>query len=467
MPRLLPCLAVLLLAASTARCAEDGRYELGQRLRAFERAYDAQTDPAARKRVVPFLKKATPLFFLGQLSEAARQLDLARLALESDKEPEAARVWAESLVFRAEARLLDAGTDAVPFALDALYSVTAEKPENARVRLTLCRPDGKPVDGESPMALDVKALPFKDKTPRKNPSPGDYLWRCEVLVGDRVLARWEQTLSFASHLDERLEKLRKAVGGLADKPHDTDGETARMLADLLTRIRNKETQETNYPAARLLDEAEAVADGNAPYGQARPGQFWLKLDLEKGPPLVRLLAPEAAAKGKPLPLVIALHGVGGSENMFFDGYGDGAIVKFCQQRGWLLVAPRGGLAPGLIDAIDRLYPVDRKRVFLIGHSLGAAQAMEAASRVPSTFAAVAALSGGGAVKPSDALKALPFFVAAGAEDFGLYGSQSLRDDLQRAGVKKLAYHEFPDVEHLLSVQVGLKDVFAFFDATDH
>ena len=33
-----------------------------------------------------------------------------------------------------------------------------------------------------------------------------------------------------------------------------------------------------------------------------------------------------------------------------------------------------------------------------------------------------------------------------------------------AEVKTLAYHEFPDVEHLLSVQVGLKEVFAFFDA---
>ena len=412
---------------------------------------------------MPFLKKATPLFFFGQLSEAARQLDLARTALESDKEPDAARRWAESLAFRPEARLFDASVEAVPFTLDALYEATAEMPEKARVRLTWCAADGKPLDGEPPAVLDVKTLPLRDKTPRKNPAAGDHLWRCEVLSGDRVLARREQTLSFASHLDGRLEKLRKEVGDPADKRADTDRETARMLTDLLTRLHDKETPETNYPAARLLDEAEAAADGKPVYGRARPGQFWLKLALEKGPPFARLLAPEAAAKGRPLPLVIALHGAGGSENLFFDGYGDGAIVKLCERRGWLLVALRGGLAPGLIDEIDRLYPVDRKRVFLIGHSMGASQAVAAASRSPETFEAVAALSGGGPVRPSDALKSVPFFVAAGAEDFGLIGSRGLRDDLQKAGIKKLIYHELPDVEHLLSVQATLKDVFAFFD----
>ena len=250
-----------------------------------------------RTRVVPFLKKATPLFFFGQLSEAARQLDLARMALESDKEPDTARRWAESLVFRPESRLFDASAETVPFTLDAFYEVAAETPEKARVRLTWCAPDGKPLDGEPLAVLDVKALPFKDKAPRKNAVAGDYLWRCEVLSGDRLLARWEQTLSFASHLDGRLERLRKAVGDPADKCVNTDRETSRMLTNLLTRLQNKETLETNYPAARLLDEAEAAADGKPSYGRARPGQFWLKLGLEKGPPFVRTAGPGGGGEG--------------------------------------------------------------------------------------------------------------------------------------------------------------------------
>ena len=46
MRRLLSCLAVLVLTASAVRCAGDDRYELGQRLRAFERAYETHADPA-------------------------------------------------------------------------------------------------------------------------------------------------------------------------------------------------------------------------------------------------------------------------------------------------------------------------------------------------------------------------------------------------------------------------------------
>ena len=68
--------------------------------------------------------------------------------------------------------------------------------------------------------------------------------------------------------------------------------------------------------------------------------------------------PRGAAKGKPLPLVIALHGAGGSENMFFDAYGNGKIVDLCRKRGWLLVAPRLsffglGMPVDSIDCRDR------------------------------------------------------------------------------------------------------------------
>ena len=93
------------------------------------------------------------------------------------------------------------------------------------------------------------------------------------MCGDRVLARWYQTLSLASRFDGRLEKLRKAVGDPADKSANTDRQTAQMLTDLLTRLRNKEIMEANDPAARLLDEAEAATDGKPSFGRRRPGHF--------------------------------------------------------------------------------------------------------------------------------------------------------------------------------------------------
>jgi len=456
---------VFALLTPASLFAQEDRYEVGQRLRALEKAIDAQPDPAARKRAIEPLKQATFTFLTGQVKEAGRQLDRARLALASDKEPAVEVAWAESLTVLPGSRLLDAVAGELPCKLALFYEVKTSKPDKAKLRLTLCQPGGKPV--APAVMLDVDAIPFEAKLPFKNAIEGDYLLVSEVVIGDKTLARSEQTVSLVAKLEERLEKLRTSVKTLDEKPRHTDKETVRKLAGLLTDLQQKKTLEANFPAARLLAEAETamqmITAGKGYYGQGKTGQFWLTLATEKGTPSVRLQAPDAAKKGKPLPLVIALHGAGGSENMFFDCYGNGAIARLCEERGWLLVATRNGLAPGVIEEVNRLYPVDMKRIFLVGHSMGAAQAVAAAGATPERFAGVAALGGGGTVKPSDGIKGVPFFVGVGSEDFALAGAKALNTGLKKAEVEKFVYREYADVEHLLIVQLSLKEVFAFFD----
>src|SRR5262249_54156397 len=162
----------------------------------------------------------------------------------------------------------------------------------------------------------------------------------------------------------------------------------------------------------------------------------------------------AAKQGKPLPLVVALHGAGGSENLFFDGYGAGKAVRLCRDRGWLLVAPRSGLVggvslPEVIDELAALYPVDRKRVFVVGHSMGAGQAVAAAQQTPERFAAVAALGGSGRLGKAEAVRALPFFIGVGDLDFALKGARQLGQRLKEGGVKDVRLKEYADVEHLV------------------
>ena len=95
-----------LFCLSSLASGQDTRYELGQRLRDFEKEWDRVTDAAARKRVLPPLKRATTAFFTFSLEEAARGLDLARLSLASEKEPEAEILWAQSCIFKPKRRLL-------------------------------------------------------------------------------------------------------------------------------------------------------------------------------------------------------------------------------------------------------------------------------------------------------------------------------------------------------------------------
>jgi predicted esterase len=450
------------------------RFELGLRLRAFETALADHDDAAARKRAVADLKTATTEFLspTGKTAEAARHLDLARFAVLSDKEPAADALWAASLSVRPAARLLDVSADKLPIGVRPFYAVKGGAPDKARLRVSLLA-GGDVVGAEQ--TVDLDKLPREFDLALKGHREGDYQLRCEILQGDKVLATTEQGVSFVKDLDGRVKKLQAALEDFKDKPKTTDTATLGRLVELLAALAAKKPQETSYPAARLLNETEDVVKslkGGKPfYGQKKPGQFWLALPTEPAA-VVRLQAPAAAKKGEPLPLVIAMHGVGGSDNIFFDGYGNGLAARLCEERGWLLLGTRHALLDlsfdleGAIDEVNKLYPVDRKRVFVLGHSLGAARVVNAASAKPKLVLAVAALAGGGTVKPSDDLKDVAFFVGVGKEELGflLQGARKLNADLKDAGVKTVEMKEYADLEHLMIVQRALPDVFAFFDA---
>jgi pimeloyl-ACP methyl ester carboxylesterase len=159
--------------------------------------------------------------------------------------------------------------------------------------------------------------------------------------------------------------------------------------------------------------------------------------------------------------------------MFFDAYGAGKIVRLCESRGWILAAPRQGLFGGigirwdeLVAGVSRLAAVDRTRVYLIGHSLGAMQAArlaDAAERKPSF---VAALGGGGRIGRFEPLRDVPFFVGVGDQDFGRGGGQQLAEQLRRGGVREVRFREYADTEHLTIVQVALDDIFQQWDEHD-
>ncbi len=464
-------LFVLLLCPIRAE-AQAIRYELGQRTRTCEIAWDAQPDAAARKRATAFLKQAVTLFFSFKLNEAARALDQARFALHSETPPAPETQWAESLYFTPESRLIDKSATQLSGTIAELYSVTKENPASATISLTLQSQQAK--GKGKPFEFAVTSLPLQITLPLNSArlSEGDYTLWTQLRVAGRTLTTTSRTISIVAGLTARLAALKLVVAGFTTT--STEIETAKSLTALLDSLAQKQTLETNYPAARLLNEAEAVVKainaGRSFYGNQKTGQFWLTLATAKGALVTRINAPEAVKTGKPLPLVIALHGAGGSENMFFDTYGHGEIVRLSEQHGWLLVSPRGmGMnpdrVPALLDEIARLYPVDRQRVFIVGHSMGAAQTVAVSQLAPEKFAAVAALGGGGAIKTvTDQFRALPFYIGIGTEDFALRNAKGLKDSLEKAEVRKVQYREYLDIEHLFIVQVALKDVFAFFES---
>jgi len=459
---ILPSLLIV-ATSSTQAFAQPGHYDLGQKLQAFEASWEHTLDVGARRRALPVLKTVVPLLFAGQYQSAARAFDQSRLLLRSADKPSANERWADSLVVRPSARLLDPASGPLSVEVVAYYDAQVARPERALLRWRIVHADGRagPVKEEAVLNLPTRSSQSVADLPE-----GDHVVRSEIVVGGQSLASHEHVVSAVPRLQERLRLIRAAAVGGAQT---TDRLTLKSLSKRLTGLAGGQDYETGIPADRLLAESEALAAGSERYyGPKRPGQFWLTLPAGQDAAPVRLFVPKGLKGDKPVPLVVALHGAGCTENYFFDAYGCGATMRSCKERGWLLVATRAGgfgQAPPVADVVDelaRLYPVDRRRVYLVGHSMGATHAVDVAQTSPGEFAAIAALGGGGNVRRPEAVRGLPVFVAVGGEDFALGWARGLAKSLAEAGAA-VTSKEYADVEHIMIVQDALKEVFAFFE----
>lgn len=462
--------AALLLVASPAAAQHAGsaadRYELGRRLKAFEAAWEKYDDPAGRKRALAILPQVTGQFFTNQLGEAGRTLDLAAFALQSDAAPSAARQWGWSLVAVPEARVVDGAAAELAVTVKPYYEVKGDPPKNLELQfwftdkqVTTVKPDKFPVTVKVPL-----------------PPLGDHKGLDRKLY---FLADGTKELRPAAVGVSQIADLKKRLGKFPDAPEKRatiEEATAARRAAAVARAagivgKGPDFAPTDLPYAELLANAETMLDGKPFFTADRPGQFWVSVPTASGPVVeCRVFVPKGLGKAKPVPVVFALHGAGADENTFFEGYGAGLAVKECEKRGWVLVAPRAAetFGPGakvadLFDALAKRYPLDPKRVFVVGHSMGAVQALGQAA--DGKFAAVALLGGGARAPKPEALAAVRVFIGVGAKDgLALGGARNLNKELTAAGAKAVTFKEYPDVEHLVIVREALPDVFAVFDA---
>lgn len=452
------CCCLLLLSAPTL--AQVDRYELGLRLRAFERRLAAVAEPQRRAAAFAALDRAVQAFFRLDQVAVARAIAAADEALAPAVDARTLAVVGTQLTLAR--RLHDPADGGLPFTLSAAFAVEAPWPPAARLELGLA------ADGEPRVVAAVAELPFDGVMPVTTADAGDHELVWTLRAGDRVLQRRAQGVSLATDLRARLAAVEAVADAVDPAVRTPESLSLPLLARLVAGMTRTRAEETVLPGARLLAQAEelaaALAAGQPWHGPARSGEHWLRLGVGKGAATLRLLVPDGP--DGPRPLVLALHGAGGSENLFFDGYGDGAIVAACRQRGFYLAAPRLGVlggfdAAGLVDALARHWSIDRERVLLVGHSMGAAQAIAALGRAPGRFAAAAALGGGGSVRAA-AVRAIPCFVGIGERDFARAQALALHRELLAAGALA-TLRRYDDVEHLAIVQVALPDVFAFFD----
>ncbi len=427
--------ASILLAAVASFAQTPTRADLAAAYLRFERALrDHPPAESARGEIERGFDAATLSFFTGQGARALEQIDGLSARLDPARAANPAERAADALALDFDPREVVSGAGAaLSLKLRPLRALADADAAGRRATVRVVLPTaagrrvlathefaapfavggatatlGVPGGGDFPAArIDLEVeLEVSGATPRRVGSVALVGTPLETLRRD-ALARLARVEPDGPPLEQALAACR-ARAALLD-PRSSSQDSARFLLDLAAH------------AADVELEAQQIEAGRDPY-RRRAGELWRVVRCADGTDLpVRVFAPESACADARVPLVIALHGAGGDENMFFAAYGLGRLRDLARERGFVAACPRvgfGGLSPEAFDALVQAllftYPIDPKRIHLIGHSMGAGAAgalrLSRAARIASTALVAGAPRLGG-----DA-KAPPLYLVCGELD---------------------------------------------------
>ena len=231
---------------------------------------------------------------------------------------------------------------------------------------------------------------------------------------------------------------------------------ARLLVDTVSAERSAEFLSEPAALSRAVTaEVAALEKGRNPYSRVA-GDMWRSYRGANGALVpMRVIAPQAA-RSRTVGVLIALHGAGGDENMFADAYGRGVAAQLAREYGLLFVSP--ATTPFMTSAVQfdslmavlgREYAIDAKRVYVMGHSMGAGAAARLAQERPQAISAVACLAGGAAVTVAGAPPVL--FIGAQLDPI----IPAARVKAAAAATPTGAYEERPNEGHTLMVRAGV------------
>lgn len=224
----------------------------------------------------------------------------------------------------------------------------------------------------------------------------------------------------------------------------------------------------NRVLAEIQGNFKLLRYGKSPFA-GRDGLVYCPVILEGTAIPNYVYAPPSAFNQGPVPLVIALHGAGGDEAMFMNAYGNGEAKRQAELHGCILASPSTTAlmtSPAVLDALIAQvaadYPIDRSRIFVIGHSMGAGAASGLARSRASTLAGVVCLAGGRvSTKPLTSGEAIAPILAIYAALDPLTGPVDVNRINANAKQNNLAIEarEMKDWGHTLMVGQALPQAF--------
>jgi predicted peptidase len=337
---------------------------------------------------------------------------------------------------------------------------------------------------ESPFAvdLDVSAVP-----------DGDYVLSFQVRQQERVLGVATLDVALEKGLDARLRALEAA----AIKAAPAVQADIRFPAEYIRKINNGVIGVGTFALTADVAAAEATAKAAAktkrdPFA-GRTGDFERHYVLDGANEIMpyRVFVPKAYTGARAFPLIIALHGLGGSEDGMLDRYAK-RLPTLAEERGYIVASPLGYRVDGfygsavaattdtrerrdrelserdVMQVLKRMradYKIDNSRIYLMGHSMGAIGTWALAAKYPEIWAALAPFAGVGSPATVSRFRHIPQFVVHGDADatVNVSGSRNMVAEMKKLGVD-VTYIEVPGGSHTNVVVPNIPGMFDFFDA---
>jgi len=246
------------------------------------------------------------------------------------------------------------------------------------------------------------------------------------------------------------------------------------------------------------DVLKALEAGKDPLTRAKGDHvrhYWF--EDAKEPMAYRVYAPMKWDGKSKLPMVLVLHGNSRDQDYYFDR-DDNILAKLAEKHGYLVATPMGyrpsagwgsstlraANAPpmtaaqqrtaelsekdalNVLDMVTKEYGVDTSRIYLFGHSAGAAGTWYMAQKYPEKWVAIGASAAAtnSVGFPFERLKGIPMMVFHGSEDneVPIARSRNMVAALKERGFDPI-YHEVKGATHGTIVAIAEPLVFEFFD----
>jgi poly(3-hydroxybutyrate) depolymerase len=338
---------------------------------------------------------------------------------------------------------------------------------------------------------DLLDSPFLMDLDLSGVADGTHVLDVEVRDGERSLGTVSLRLAVLNGLDARLRQLEaSAATSAADIRADL-----RYPADYIRKINRGVVELGAFNVTAELAAAEKIASeakgGKNPF-TGRTGGFERHYLLEAAGEIMpyRVYVPTSYNASRPYPLIVALHGLGGTEDSMMEAYAK-VVPTLAEQRGYIVAAPLGFRVDGfygfslstdanpgdrrrvelseqdVMEVLKRMrsdYKIDDSRIYLMGHSMGAIGTWSIAAKHPTIWAALAPFSGLGNTATMEMMRHIPQIVVHGDADptVPVTASRAMVGEMKRLGVDHV-YIEVQGGNHIDMVAPNMSKVFDFFD----